>query len=138
VITLLEQFQTAYGQTFPYVVDVQIVRGLDYYTGTVFEAILQKERALGSIAAGGRYGALTGYLDPKRDTYAGVGGSIGISRLLVKLLEQKAEKQQTIAKYVFVHFPETFPDILALAAKFQAEGKNIEIYPVADKLGKQF
>jgi histidyl-tRNA synthetase len=138
VISLLESFQTSFGQPCPYVIDFQIVRGLDYYTGTVFEGVFQKDSSLGSISGGGRYGELTGYIDAKRDDFAGVGGTIGLSRILAKVLEEKTSSQNTVAEYLFVNFPETFPEILALAAKLQAEGKKVEIYPTADKLGKQF
>ena len=137
-VSYLESFKSAFQLPCPYVIDLQIVRGQDYYTGIVFEMMLATDKAFGAVGGGGRYGELTGYIDPKRDTYAGVGASIGFSRLLYKIFEQKKEKQATIAEYLFVHFPETFPEILALAAKFQAEGKNIEIYPTPDKLGKQF
>jgi histidyl-tRNA synthetase len=100
--------------------------------------MLAKDEAFGAVGGGGRYGELTGYIDSKRDTYAGVGASVGFSRLLYKIFEQKKTQQATIAEYLFVHFPETLSDILALAAKFQSEGKNVEIYPIPDKLGKQF
>jgi histidyl-tRNA synthetase len=138
VIGLLEQFQTSFGLPCPYVIDFQIVRGLDYYTGTVFEGVFQKDSSFGSISGGGRYGELTGYIDAKRDDFAGVGGTIGLSRILAKVLEEKTSSQNTVAEYLFVNFPETFSEILALAAKLQAEGKKVELYPNADKLGKQF
>lgn len=138
VITVLEQFQTNFHQPCPYVIDFQIVRGLDYYTGTVFEGVLKEDASFGSIAGGGRYGELTGYIDAKRDYFAGVGGTLGLSRLLAKIFSEQTGKQHTVSEYLFVHFSETFPEILALAAKFQAEGKRVEIYPFADKLGKQF
>jgi len=138
VVAILETFQTSFGQPCPYVIDFQIVRGLDYYTGTVFEGILQKDSVLGAVSGGGRYGELTGHIDVKRDDFAGVGGTLGLSRLLAKILEEKSEKQMTVSEYLFIHFSETFPELLALAATFQSEGKNIEIYPHADRLGRQF
>lgn len=138
VISFLEQFQISFGQPCPYVIDFQIVRGLDYYTGTVFEGILEKDFSFGSISGGGRYGELTGYIDAKRDHFAGVGGTLGISRLLAKIFEEITEKQHTVAEYLFVHFPETLDETLRLVSSFQAEGKKVEMYPLADKLGKQF
>jgi histidyl-tRNA synthetase len=137
VLTHIEALKTAFNVPCPYVVDFQIVRGQDYYTGTIFEAMREKDIAFGAVGGGGRYGALTGYIDSKKDTYAGVGASIGLSRLLFKIFETNEKKQHTIAEYLFIHFPETFNEVLALAAKFQSEGKTIEIYPFADKIGKQ-
>gem|GEM_PF-1478926 len=57
-----------------------------------------------------------------------------------KLFEKEdvIHEQKTVTEYLFVNFDETIQDIFALAGIFIAEGKNIEIYPFADKLGKQF
>ena len=69
-------------------VDLQIARGLDYYTGTVFETILEDLPELGSVAGGGRYDNLAGNFS--KDKYPGVGMSIGLTRLFAGL--QKAGK----------------------------------------------
>jgi histidyl-tRNA synthetase len=53
--------------------DPCIIRGLDYYTGTVYETFLDDDLALGSISSGGRYENLTGYINPKKSQYSGVG-----------------------------------------------------------------
>ena len=118
--------------------DSKIIRGLDYYTGTIFEAVLKNDEKLGSICGGGRYANLTGYIDPKRSDYCGVGGSIGISRLLGKIFELKEEKKQTVADYLFLHFEENFESILKLAGTFAKRSQTFEIFPTAEKLGKQF
>ncbi len=65
------------------VADLKIARGLDYYTGTVFETRLEGYDSLGSICSGGRYDALA---SDGRTTYPGVGISLGVSRVLVPLL----------------------------------------------------
>ena len=65
------------------VADLKIARGLDYYTGTVFETRLDGYESLGSICSGGRYDALA---TDGRTTYPGVGISLGVSRVLVPLL----------------------------------------------------
>ena len=65
------------------VADLKIARGLDYYTGTVFETRLNGYESLGSICSGGRYDALA---SDGRTTYPGVGISLGVSRVLVPLL----------------------------------------------------
>lgn len=68
-----------------YQLDLCIIRGLDYYTGTVFETILQDREAVGSICSGGRYEALTECFSNEK--YPGVGISIGLTRLFVTLKE---------------------------------------------------
>jgi histidyl-tRNA synthetase len=118
--------------------DPCIIRGLDYYTGTVYETLFDDDIALGSISSGGRYENLTGYINPKKSNYSGVGGSIWLSRMVYLILETMKPELTTQTEYLFVHFPETIQDILMLANIFINEGKNIEIYPSADKLGKQF
>jgi len=119
-------------------VDLQIIRGLDYYTWTIFEAVFKNDSGLGSICGWGRYENLTWYIDPKKTDYAWVGWSIGISRILWKVFEKESLKKQTVADYLFLNFKETENDIFILAEKFLQEWKNIEIYPESDKLWKQF
>ena len=138
VLTLLKQIKEAMHLEFEWKIDLQIIRGLDYYTGTIFEAVLKNDEKLGSICGGGRYANLTGYIDPKRSDYCGVGGSIGISRLLGKIFELKEEKKQTVADYLFLHFEENFEEILKLAGTFAKRNQTFEIFPTAEKLGKQF
>jgi histidyl-tRNA synthetase len=50
--------------------DPYIIRGLDYYTGTVYETLFDDDIALGSISSGGRYENLTGYINPKKSNYS--------------------------------------------------------------------
>lgn len=118
--------------------DPYIIRGLDYYTGTVYETLFDDDIALGSISSGGRYENLTGYINPKKSNYSWVGWSIWLSRIVYLILETMKPEQTTQIEYLFVHFPETIKDILMLANIFIQEGKTIEVYPSADKLGKQF
>ena len=66
--------------------DMKIVRGLDYYTGTVFEFILPEHKNIGSVAGGGRYENLASFFSDK--SYPGVGGSIGLTRLFYVLNER--------------------------------------------------
>ena len=67
------------------IADMKIVRGLDYYTGTVFEFILPDYKSIGSVCGGGRYDNLTGYFSEQ--SFPGVGGSIGLTRLFYVLNE---------------------------------------------------
>ena len=118
--------------------DPCIIRGLDYYTGTVYETLFDDDIALGSISSGWRYENLTWYINPKKSNYSGVGWSIWLSRIVYLILETMKPEHTTQTEYLFVHFSETLQDILMLANIFINEGKTIEIYPSAEKLGKQF
>lgn len=138
VLNLMSQLQTAFNSPFERCIDMKIVRGLDYYTGTIFEASFTQEPQRGSICGGGRYQNLTGYIDPKRQDYCGVWGSIGISRILSKILSSLPSKQKTITDTLILYFEDNKKAIFELAAQLQDQGHKIEIYPEADKLGKQF
>lgn len=81
--TVIKSLQTI--ATDKFIIDLSIVRGLDYYTGTVFETFLDNHPEFGSVSSGGRYENLCdNYTDKK---ICGVGGSIGLSRLFVPLIE---------------------------------------------------
>ncbi|MBR3230726.1 histidine--tRNA ligase [Candidatus Saccharibacteria bacterium] len=72
--------------------DLKIVRGLDYYTGTVFEFILPEYQNIGSVCGGGRYENLTSYFSDQ--AFPGVGGSIGLTRLFYVLSENNLLESQ--------------------------------------------
>ncbi len=96
VIKLLEE--NGYGENAQ--ADMKIVRGLDYYTGTVFEYCLPEYRQIGSVGGGGRYDNLTGYFTEQ--VFPGVGSSIGLTRLFYilnenKLLKNRDEKPVDVA-----------------------------------------
>ena len=126
------------GWKYTIVWDPRIIRGLDYYTGMVYEAFFADDMWLGSISGWWRYENLTGYINPKKSNYSWVGWSIGLSRMVYLILETMKPEHTTQIEYLFVHFSETIQDILMLAWIFIQEGKTIEVYPSADKLGKQF
>ena len=138
VLTYLEQLREVKKSHFEWEVDLEIIRGLDYYTGTIFEAVFKNDSGLGSICWGGRYENLTGYIDPKKNDYAWVGWSIWISRILWKVFEKESLKKQTIADYLFLNFWGDMKPVFELAETFLKEGKCIEMYPESDKLWKQF
>ncbi len=73
-------------------IDLKVVRGLDYYTGTVFEFILPEYKSIGSVCGGGRYENLTSYFSDQ--SFPGVGGSIGLTRLFYVLNENNLLKNQ--------------------------------------------
>ena len=119
------------------VADLKIARGLDYYTGTVYETELQGFEALGSICSGGRYDSLA--TDGKR-TWPGVGISIGISRILAPLIgkgEFSASRAVPTCVLVAVDAEETRSASLDIAARLRARGIPTEVAPKADKYGRQ-
>ena len=140
VLNFFDTWEENTGEKLNYLIDLQIIRGLDYYSGTVFEAMLKNDEWLWSICWWGKYDHLTWYLNPKKDIYAGFWGSIWISRLLSKIFGEGSDKveQKTATEYLFLNFPETNGQILKLMNKFQKEWKNCELYYQPDKLGKQF
>ncbi|MET1006456.1 MAG: histidine--tRNA ligase [Propionibacteriaceae bacterium] len=119
------------------VADLKIARGLDYYTGTVYETELQGYESWGSISSGGRYDSLA---SDGKTTYPGVGMSIGVTRLLVPLLSRKllrASRPVPTAVLVAVDAEETRADAIAVAESLRARGIATEVAPRADKFGKQ-
>lgn len=123
---------------FSFVYDPFIIRWLDYYTGTVYETFFEDDMWLGSISSWWRYENLTWYIDSKKNFYSWVWWSIGLSRMVYLILETFKPEQNTVADYLFLNFDWTFSDIIVLANTFVKNWKNIEIYPDADKLWKQF
>jgi histidyl-tRNA synthetase len=119
------------------VADLRIARGLDYYTGTVYETQLIGQESFGSICSGGRYDALA---SDGRTTYPGVGISIGVSRLLGRLLAQgalRASRSTPSAVLVAVNQEENRADSMRIAAALRARGVACEVAPAAAKFGKQ-
>ena len=141
VLQFFNDWEISTWDNLNYVVDLQIIRWLDYYSWTVFEATLKDDENLWSICWGWKYDHLTWYLNPKKDIYSWFWGSIWISRLLSKIFEEKQElgsEQKTATEYLFLNFGETKKEIFSLMHKFQKEWKNCELYYQSDKLGKQF
>ncbi|GEN78832.1 histidine--tRNA ligase [Actinotalea fermentans] len=119
------------------VADLAIARGLDYYTGAVYESVLVGHEDLGSICSGGRYDALA---SDGTTTYPGVGLSIGVSRLVSRLLSAglvRATRGVPSAVVVAVTSEETRAESEAVAAALRARGIPVEVAPSAAKFGKQ-
>ncbi|MFT4287637.1 histidine--tRNA ligase [Nocardioides sp.] len=119
------------------VADLSIARGLDYYTGTVFETRLDGYESLGSICSGGRYDALA---SDGRNTYPGVGISLGVSRVLVPLLQRGAlvaDRKVPSVVLVAVTDEESRPAAEAIATALRARDIACETHPDAAKFGKQ-
>jgi histidyl-tRNA synthetase len=113
--------------------DLRIARGLDYYTGTVFETRLEGWEHLGSICSGGRYDELA---QDRRSTYPGVGISLGVSRLLVPL-ELSASRSVPSVVLVALDDESSRADSNAIAQQLRARGIPTEVAAKAAKLGKQ-
>jgi histidyl-tRNA synthetase len=119
------------------VADLRIARGLDYYTGTVFETRLDGYEGLGSICSGGRYDALA---SDGRTTYPGVGISFGVSRTLVPLINRgvlRADRAVPSAVLVAVADEESRTTSDDAADRLRALGVPCEVAPTAAKFGKQ-
>lgn len=129
--------------------DMLIVRGLDYYTGTVFETVLDDFKDIGSVASGGRYDNLASSYS--KEILPGVGASIGLTRLFWSLRELGLLKfqQKTPAEYLIMPFTENEVAVaLDLANKMRAEGKKVEVlledmnikksFKFADKRGVKY
>ena len=119
-------------------VDLTIARGLDYYTGTVYETFLNDYRELGSVCSGGRYENLTeNYTDKK---LPGVGISIGLTRLFYKLQELnliKTEKK-SISDVLVIPMVEDLSVPIKVANTLRSNGVNTEIYLNNKKLKAKF
>src|SRR5690606_3674943 len=115
------------------VADLRIARGLDYYTGTVYETVLAGHEDLGSICSGGRYDNLASTGERR---YPGVGLSIGVTRLLSRLFGAGlVRSSRPVPTAVLVALPdeESRPAANRLAASFRARGIATEVAPSAAK-----
>jgi histidyl-tRNA synthetase len=121
-----------------FAVDLGVVRGLDYYTGTIYETTLTAYPELGSICSGGRYDDLASYFTDTR--LPGVGISIGLTRLFSKLKEAGLLKplERTPAEVLVTTMdPRYFERYIGLAAELRSAGINTEVYLEPAKLGVQ-
>ncbi|NNU28710.1 histidine--tRNA ligase [Isoptericola sediminis] len=119
------------------VADLRIARGLDYYTGSVYETLLVGHEQLGSICSGGRYDTLA---SDGKNTYPGVGLSVGVSRLVSRLLSaglMTATRGVPTAVLVAVTDEDHRAQSDAVAAALRARGIPTDVAPSAAKFGKQ-
>ena len=118
-------------------VDLRIARGLDYYTGTVYETLLLGSEKLGSVASGGRYDSLA---SDGKTTFPGVGYSFGITRILAPLIGKgvlTATRGVPSAVLVAVDSEETRDRAISVARRLRERGIACEVAPKADKFGRQ-
>lgn len=119
------------------VADLSIARGLDYYTGTVYETVLVGHEQLGSICSGGRYESLA---STGKKSYPGVGLSIGVTRLVARILSQDlAAASRTVPTAVFVALTDddSWAQAQDVAGQLRSRGISCEVSATAAKFGKQ-
>ncbi len=114
-----------------------LARGLSYYTGAIMEVTVPD--LAGSLGGGGRYDGLIGMF--LGEDVPACGFSLGLERILVVMNERKmfpADVEQASADILLTVFDAaTIPEVLKLAADLRGSGVRVEVYPEADKLGKQ-
>jgi histidyl-tRNA synthetase len=118
-------------------IDLAICRGLDYYTGTIYETFLTDLPGIGSVCSGGRYDNLAGLYT--KQALPGVGASLGLDRLLAAMEELNLlPKSSTPAPVLVVQFSaDRLGDYQRLARTLRAAGVGAEVYPDAKKIGPQ-
>ncbi len=119
-------------------IDLTIARGLDYYTGTVYETFLNDYKEIGSVCSGGRYENLAGYYTDQK--LPGVGISIGLTRLFYKLNELQLIKSDkySMSDILIIPMLEDMTVAIQLASNLRKEGINTEVYLNDKKLKTKF
>lgn len=120
------------------IADLKIVRGLDYYTGTVFETLVHGYERIGSICSGGRYENLAGNYSQQR--LPGVGGSIGLTRLFYVLQDcgaVSASEAKAVGVCVLPMGEELYGAAADAAERLRAQGQSVDLCLSGKKLGDQ-
>jgi histidyl-tRNA synthetase len=137
--TILEQLHALGVEEEMIVVNPHLARGLDYYTGAVFETTLPAHPHIGSLTGGGRYDELIG-LYSGRDLPA-VGTTIGLDRIIaaMKQLDMLREDRSTVTRLLLAAWSEAeIPVALGLLRRFREAGIPSELFPATGKLKKPF
>ena len=121
-----------------YKIDLTIARGLDYYTGTVYETFINQYRELGSVCSGGRYDNLAEYYTDKK--LPGVGISIGLTRLFFQLTDKKIIEagDKSISEVMIISMMEDFTKSIEIATMLRNAGISTQIYTNNAKIKNQF
>lgn len=121
-----------------YKIDITTVRGLDYYTGTVYETFLNDYPQLGSICSGGRYEDLAGYYTKQK--LPGVGMSIGLTRLFYQLREANIIKSEdnSLTKVLVIPMDGFMDNGVNLVNDLRRAGVYSQVYLEKGKIGKIF
>ncbi len=136
--TVLEMMKNLGVPEQAYALNFSIARGLDYYTGTVYETTLNDYPQIGSICSGGRYENLASHYSKSK--LPGVGISIGATRLFWQLREAGLIKADSQSHTVLVGLmrDQDLPSALAIAQELRNAGIACEVQFEAKKLAKQF
>jgi histidyl-tRNA synthetase len=137
-LSLLLRYMRDTGTEASFTLDPSITRGLDYYTGVVFETFLNKLPAIGSVCSGGRYDNLAGLYS--KEQICGVGSSIGLDRLQAALEElgRKPDSGAAAAAAIACTGEEDSGKSQALAEQLRREGIPCEVFLEPKKLSAQF
>ena len=121
-----------------YMLDPAITRGLDYYTGIVYETFLEKLPSIGSVCSGGRYDNLAGLY--MKEKLPGVGSSIGLDRLIAGLSELGLTnaKGSYLDAEIFNTDEKQNVQYQEVAAKLRKKGISVEVFPDTVKINKQY
>ena len=119
-------------------IDLTIARGLDYYTGTVYETFLDDYKKLGSVCSGGRYENLAEYYTDKK--LPGVGISIGLSRFFYQASKEGLfnSEKKSISKVLVIPMTENLEKCMEIATTLRKEKINTEIYLADKKIKAKF
>ncbi|MBR1738377.1 MAG: ATP phosphoribosyltransferase regulatory subunit, partial [Firmicutes bacterium] len=111
-----------------FMIDLTIARGLDYYTGTVYETVLDDYRELGSVCSGGRYDNLTEFYTKQK--LPGIGISIGLTRLFSQLIDKKiiSAEEMGLVDVLVVPMGEIDSYVLGAADKIREIGLKTDVY----------
>lgn len=121
-----------------FIIDLKITRGLDYYTGTVYETMLDKYPQIGSVCSGGRYDNLAEYYT--KEKLPGVGISIGLTRLFYQLKEAgiiESKGVSTLTEVLVIPVDDSLDYSINVASKLRAEGIISEVYFEEGKISKK-
>jgi histidyl-tRNA synthetase len=134
----LRNMMEAAGIADAFVLDPSITRGLDYYTGLVYETFLNDLPAIGSVCSGGRYDNLAGLYMKER--IPGVGASIGLDRLIAALeqLGHLPDRTGYLDAEIFCLDAENAPHYQKTAAALREHGVACEVFPDEKKIGQQY
>ena len=133
------RYMTAFGVPEDgFKVDISIARGLDYYTGTVYETVMTDLPEIGSVCSGGRYDELAEYYTDRK--LPGVGISIGLTRLFYVLQEQgylNADMLAAPADVLIIPMTDDLAHAISLATAMRESGLRVELYAGDKKVGQK-
>ena len=141
-LDILEQFlagvRAAGANDEKFQLDVSIARGLDYYTGTIFETFLDDLPTIGSVCSGGRYNNLAETYS--KQSLPGIGASLGLDRLLAAMETlELLPAARTPADVMIAYFDkQRLPEYLRIASTLRQAGIGVELYCEIKKMAQQF